>query len=196
MIGFRGDLEYLGKHLGLPHVASNYPCAWCRASRCADSPHPWTAFRETAAWRATIWKNDNVVGWAPNRQAIFSQLKLGPSNVFTDWMHCAHLGIYQYIFGSILSLLLDRVPGPSKEKRCAALFAEIRGFYKEPNMLDVAPFAAFATRDMLPAIRFTMLAPLHLARRSSNHRIGWDACVWVQGVEKSMLVTTTCGRSL
>ena len=73
-------------------------------------------------------KNDNVVGWAPNRQAIFSQLSLGPSNVFTDWMHCAHIGIYQYIFGSILSILPDRVPGESKEKRRVALSAEIRGF--------------------------------------------------------------------
>ena len=47
-----------------------------------------------------------------------------------DWLHVADQGISANFLGSLLSVLIGKMPGASKDDRLASLFADIQKFYK------------------------------------------------------------------
>ena len=55
-------------------------------------------------------------------------------NVHYDWMHCKHLGADQYIYGSILWLLVYTVLGGSPEDNLVSIWDDIVEFYKSKGI--------------------------------------------------------------
>ena len=177
-IALRGDLEYLGKYLGLPHFQAMEPCTWCRCSRASDTAHPWTDWRLTASWWGTVWQRE--ANWAPRKSAMFVRLGLHSHNVLVDWLHCAHLGFYQYVAGSVLQVLLQLVPGASLEKRLDTIFGGIQRQYKERfchtcchkmakqhmpcngSYVHILMAAAIALKHMLPLMKHMLPLMKHM----------------------------------
>ena len=60
----RGDLEFMTTKLGLESYNSATPCGCCRAN---TTDRPWTDGRADAAWRATVWNDQE---WAAAHPAM------------------------------------------------------------------------------------------------------------------------------
>lgn len=110
----RGDLEHMAKGFKMPWPTSLSPCALCR---CNSSDTPWTDPSPTAAWRATVWSNREWHIQHPHGHCIFTQVPgVGITSFVPDVMHVLHLGVYQYVFGSILKYLTHVfLPGTQQE---------------------------------------------------------------------------------
>ena len=130
--------------LGLNHVSSLYPCAWCLCNTLSpehehgavwdDTPKPWRDFTAGALWRETIWAcmlrwfrsvSDGVhdLWWLPG---------LSLANLFADPMHTLDLGVNHYFLGSILWLLCftDKyVEGATPAQRCEDVWGRIARQY-------------------------------------------------------------------
>ena len=130
--GILGDLDYMASVLGLPHYgnASN-PCALCRCS--SVGPNTWTDNRSTAGWIGSCWTATDWLQWpSKSKNPLFTLPGVTCLTVCLDYMHCKYLGMDQYIFGSVLFLLVNYVLtiGTPQENLCV-LWDEIKGFYKQ-----------------------------------------------------------------
>lgn len=111
-----GDLDYFVAMLGAPNYSlKSGPCMHCKCTGTGDLT--WTNFSETALWRSTRW---DASAWhaSPSRtQCVLLSLP-GAScwTVAYDWVHVKYLGVDQYIFGSVLMVLVTMVmPGDDSE---------------------------------------------------------------------------------
>ena len=124
----RGDLDMFFKTMGLQNYNSNTPCNLCPAN---TSNMPWKDLRRAALWLTRTWTPQT---WKAHH--LFPQCllfsKLNFFNIYCingDWMHTTHLGVFQYVYGSILSLLVsDTLVGtPSDNMR--KVMSELRTFW-------------------------------------------------------------------
>ena len=111
-----GDLDYFVAMLGAPNYSlKSGPCMHCKCTGTGDLT--WTNFSETALWRSARW---DASAWhaSPSRtQCVLLSLP-GAScwTVAYDWVHVKYLGVDQYIFGSVLMVLVTMVmPGDDSE---------------------------------------------------------------------------------
>lgn len=125
----RGDLDMFFKTMGLQNYNSNTPCNLCPAN---TSNMPWKDLRRTALWLTRTWTPQT---WKARNLfpqcLLFSKLKF--FNIYCingDWMHTTHLGVFQYVYGSILSVLVfDTLVGtPSDNMR--KVMSDLRTFWK------------------------------------------------------------------
>jgi hypothetical protein len=101
----RGDLDYYQKTLNLESHGSNHPCFLCQAN-AFDWDLPWTDFRMTAKYLATIWTN---VAWKlarPHRHRLLQLVGMGIEQAQPDTMHTKHGGVDAYFYGSRLKYLV------------------------------------------------------------------------------------------
>ena len=124
----KGDLEWMVSKFDFESYNSRKPCALCD---CNTGDRPWTDGRTTAAWRQTTWVS-NAAWWAarPGRNAIFRIAGVGVLSFFPDLMHCAHLGVYQRLFGGVLKMLTHRMLPDSPAKNLAEVWAAITAAYQ------------------------------------------------------------------
>ena len=105
----QGDLDYFAKNLHLENCNSHTPCMLCEAN---TTDTPWTAVNpDSAEWMTALWSSDD---WGPAHVSvppIFDLPDVGLHAICPDWMHCKHLGVDQYLFGSVLMLLTHQVGG-------------------------------------------------------------------------------------
>ena len=128
-MGIRGDLEFF-MEMGMQNFNSNDTCNCCNANR---STRPFTDHRreEQAAWSS--WDADRWEEMFPRRHIFFRELPgLTIYAVLIDWMHCKHLGVNQYFFGSMLYYICyDVLPG-SAAVNCDAVFKHMIKYYDDP----------------------------------------------------------------
>ena len=127
--GVLGDLDYFFQVLELPHYAraTNF-CPLCRA--CSTGIYAWTDFRQTAAWRTTQWTGAAWRAWEHrSRSPLFNLSYMSCHTICLDWMHVKYLGTDQYLFGSILELLVSWVLDGSPEENLKRVWASLQEAY-------------------------------------------------------------------
>lgn len=141
----RADLEHMALGFGFPWPTSSSPCGLCM---CNTSDVPWTDIAPTAAWREQCWSN---VAWAaanPDGHVLFTKVPGVCLSSFTpDIMHVCHLGVYQYVFGSVLKwLVCKKLPG-TQNQNLQYVWEKIRDGYQ-----------LFQTKYRYNDLRLTMFA--------------------------------------
>ncbi len=131
LFALTGDLDYFHAILGCPNWSlKSGPCVYCKCT--ANGPMTWTDFREGAPWRAACWSKDEWHAW-PGRSRC-SLLTLPGASCWTiayDWLHAKHLGCDQYMFGSVLSLLVNTMLPATPEQNLKTLWAFLKQYFKE-----------------------------------------------------------------
>lgn len=112
ILAIKGDLEYFAKSLGLRHYNAMQMCDLCPANRCeSDRSMLYNNFASDARWKdmeydIASWKalyEGHFVHWIFNLSGI-NNLSLEP-----DELHIVHLGVSQYLQGSVLFVLVYHV---------------------------------------------------------------------------------------
>ena len=114
---FKGDLDYFAKCLGLRHYASLQPCFFCPAD-CTNigDGRPWTDFREGLSRSfAAAYSKDQWTRLFPHPNILLTLPGVSVLTCSADHMHCKHMGVDQWYFGSVLLLLVCyEMPGTSE----------------------------------------------------------------------------------
>ena len=126
----RADLADMSKTYGFNHVSSKEPCSCCGATT-SDDKHPWTDGRPTATWLSTIWTPQGWIEHHPDRHPIFQLLGVAIANFVPDLMHTLHLGVYQWIFGSVLKMLTHLIMTGPPAENLEVLVCMIKERYQE-----------------------------------------------------------------
>ena len=103
-----GDLDYFQKWFGIPQSTNHSkPCCQCKATFRGKTS--WLDNRPGSRWQSLLLTNHN---WTQHWQST-SQLFLLPGftcwNVALDLMHNLYLGWLQFLYGSIMFLLVFQV---------------------------------------------------------------------------------------
>ena len=131
----QGDLEHMYKAWGFANSGAigehSNPCACCRCDG-NDAGTPWTDARlDVAKWVDTIFTNATWRAAFPDRSHIFQHLPgLGIEQYMPDLMHVLHLGCYQYVFASVMTLLTHYHMPQTPDKNVEVLWAHIKQAYK------------------------------------------------------------------
>ena len=104
----KGDLDYFNKTLKLEYIGSRSPCVKCK---CNLSTIPWTGTTRDAAWLGHLRVNDGWLEDHPDAPAIFTLPGVGIDSITLDWMHVKHLGMDQYLYASVLAMLVYEIDG-------------------------------------------------------------------------------------
>jgi hypothetical protein len=127
--GIRGDLDHMAKCFGFPYHNNLQPCACCQAN---NSTLPWTDFHpERASWIPTVWNNKDW--WASHaaRHPLFRLPGVGILAFIPDVMHCMHLGIFQYTYGSVLEFMTTHMLGGEASDNLMTVWISIKKYYKD-----------------------------------------------------------------
>ena len=125
-----GDLDYLATILQLPSHNASQCCALCKATLAGANS--WSDFRATAPWRATQWTYESWRAWegrSPN--PLFTLPGVSALSVHLDWMHSKYLGIDQFTFGSVLTLLTCQMMPASEQTNLNSCWDFIVAYYRE-----------------------------------------------------------------
>jgi hypothetical protein len=109
----KGDLDYFAKCLGLKHYARDDFCEFCTASKTTSKDFWPNSFLPTAKWKSELLTAKEWRATTAEKHWIFQCFPfLSHLNVTPDELHIYHLGVSQYILGSLLWLLVYRIlPG-------------------------------------------------------------------------------------
>ena len=101
---FRGDLDWKLKTLELQNYNRNEePCNGCRAN---VTTRDWQNFDRDAPCQHSLWTTESwKAAKAPIKCPLFLAFYMSIWAVHEDFLHTMHLGIYQWMFGSVLWLL-------------------------------------------------------------------------------------------
>ena len=125
-----GDLDYFVAMLGTPNYALvSGPCMHCRCKGVGD--FTWSDFRPEANWRATRWDPEEWRNW--DQRTKCELLTLPGASCWTiayDWVHVKYLGVDQYIFGSVLCVLVTMVMDGEKEQNLARCWDFLKNYFK------------------------------------------------------------------
>jgi len=102
-------------------------------------PVTWSDFRSEAAWRTTRWDPEEWRTWEQRTKCVL--LTLPGASCWTiayDWVHVKYLGVDQYIFGSVLFVLVCMVMEGEQEANLAACWAFLKTFFR--NNKTPTPF--------------------------------------------------------
>ena len=100
-----GDLDYYCLYLGLPRWSlHNNPCSQCRCNY--EGIYSWLDNRSTSQWQNTLLTpHDWKTHWTSTCE-LFQLPGVSALSVTMDLMHCLYLGWLQYVYGSVISLLV------------------------------------------------------------------------------------------
>ena len=91
----------------------------------------WCDFRPTAPWRGVQWDAQAWRDWdGRSRSSLFEMENFTPWLLALDWMHCKYLGHDQFVFGSVLALLVEWVLPQSPLANLQTIWKDIAEFYK------------------------------------------------------------------
>ena len=131
LFALTGDLDYLHGMLGCPNASLvSGPCVWCQCTGTGENT--WCDFRQGGPWRMTRWSPQEWRLWE-NRNRL-SLLTLPGASCWTihyDWLHCKYLGMDEYIFGSVMAVLVNYVTPQSAEQNLQTAWAYLRQFFKD-----------------------------------------------------------------
>ena len=125
-----GDLDCFNAMLGTPtYSLQRGPCMHCRCT--GTGVNTWTDYKDTASWRATRWNPEGWRNWEGRTRCVLLTLP-GAScwTVAYDWVHVKYLGVDQYIFGSVLSVLVTMVMAGDENANLQTCWAFLKNYFK------------------------------------------------------------------
>ena len=130
LFAIMGDLDYFSKDLGLPqHNKAENPCLRCYCSNTGLVP--WSDWRQSARWVRMIWKPSSWRSWSDRSKCpLFDLPGVSALTAMVDYMHCKYLGSDQYMFGSILWIIVYYVLQGSPEDNMAYVWRFIQQYYR------------------------------------------------------------------
>ena len=106
----KGDIEHLANKMNLRHFASNQFCDFCTSDKTAAQPLWPFNFGPDSLWKHQMLDANQWRALNPEAHCIFQKMPfLSQLNVEPDELHVLHLGVSQYIAGSVLWLLTYRL---------------------------------------------------------------------------------------
>ena len=126
--GLIGDLDYFYKWLLLEnHASGTAPCMLCPANLGTLGRPNWRDFRNNAAW---IGHTYGHAAWAdahPNRLSLLLLPFVSVHTLCNDYMHCKYLGVDQYLMGSILWYMCNKMmPGGDAVANMAVVMTALK----------------------------------------------------------------------
>jgi hypothetical protein len=105
LIQLCGDLDYYAKWLNFPRWSNHgKPCGLCKAT--FRGPYTWLDNRPRAKWIPSTLTLDNWQSHYTTTCPIFKVIGMSGLCVTMDYMHCMFLGWLQYVYGSVMYLLV------------------------------------------------------------------------------------------
>ena len=141
-----GDLDYFNAMLGTPNYSAvGGPCMHCKCTGTGAAT--WTDFRPQAMWRNTRWEADVWRNWDERSKCILLTLP-GAScwSIAYDWVHVKYLGVDQYIFGSVMALLVSMVMPNDANQNLQNCWDFLKTFFK--NHATPTPFRYLSKLSM------------------------------------------------
>jgi hypothetical protein len=126
------DLDYAANKWGLSHWGSRQPCSLC-AGRFDDACNLFN-FTMVNEWMTTLVTMDTWLARPGSFHPFFVTLNMTVFNYCPEIIHTLFLGTFLHISGSILSDMMDMVPGASHSLKCEAMWADIHNAY---NILGI-----------------------------------------------------------
>ena len=154
----KADLDFYANSMSLESVGARDRCIKCRGN---TTTIPWTEVHpERSAWLAERWTAPAWAAAHPNVPKIFTLPGVTIDTVCIDWMHCKHLGVDSYMFGSALMMLTHPVQGhqmmpASPADNMQSLWCDLKRYSREMSI--EGGFGEIRTSMFLPAERFPML---------------------------------------
>ena len=160
----KGDLDHLHKVHRLPNATSNRPCSWCPADSDAMS---WNDFRPHAAWLHHIW---SAASWraryGDSVHSIFNCPGTSILTVAVDWMHIAYLGVYKYMYGSLMYVLCFFILPDSHIRNLEVVGAAIRRYQRlhltRTKFRHIKRLTMFVRKSGYPCLRGKAAEVKHL----------------------------------
>ena len=127
----KGDLDWYLKGLGLRSYNANMPCEFCNVDRGGEAIWWPTNFAYDAPWKtamptATEWKNRAI-----SRHYLFRAFSfISQHNLEADELHILHLGVSQYLLGSVLWLLVYKCLGGEPASNFDTIWGRIQSEYE------------------------------------------------------------------
>ena len=140
--------------LHLAKFNSGKTCSLCDGN---TTTMPWRDNRRNAAWMDHIWTTASWLARNPGPACpLFALPFMSILCVCYDWMHCAHIGVYQYVFGSILFLLCFFLLPGTAEQNMKTVMAELRQYWKlnpTPGHFQTIGLTMFVRKDRFPKLK-------------------------------------------
>ena len=125
--GLQGDLDWFHKGMRLEnHSRNENPCCCCPAGMADPS---WRDFRDCAAWCLLVYTAERWREVHPNPLPIFGILINGET-ILIDYMHVKYLGVDQYLFGSVLSMLVFHIMPGNPQQNMSTVFSFLQAFWQ------------------------------------------------------------------
>lgn len=127
----QGDLEFLASVIDIPRWSLKAgPCSLCRCT--GDGDLSWCDFTPTANWLGTVWTPEAWKKWANrSKNLLFTLPGVTAMSIALDYMHVKYLGLDQYLFGSVLSLLCFFVLHGEPSQNLQTCWGFIQQYYKD-----------------------------------------------------------------
>ena len=130
-----GDLEYMCNELDLPRFSSGTnPCALCKCT--GVGPLTWTDNRPIAPWLSSCWSAAAWRLWpGRSKNPLFDLPGVTALTVCLDYMHAKYLGFDQYVFGSVLYLVVFYIMsgGVDPQANLNRVWQMIQKYYRDNN---------------------------------------------------------------
>ena len=132
----RADLDFYLKRWYLQNYNTyREPCEPCNNCNANTTTRSWKNVSRDAACFSTTWTQAEWEVAHPNHPNPLMDGEVMSIHVInSDWMHCAHLGVWQEYLGSILHLLFyDMLPG-TPDENCRCIHSELKAYWAvNPN---------------------------------------------------------------
>ena len=105
LVQFAGDLDYYAKWFEAPRWSNHAkPCCICKTTYRGNLS--WRDNRFNSAWQSSTLSPSTYRSHFSPTSALFQLPGISSLSLAMDFMHCHHLGWLQYLYGSILHLLV------------------------------------------------------------------------------------------
>lgn len=125
-----GDLDYFHKWIGIPQSQQHQkPCCLCRAT--FEGASSWLDNRPTSQWQNLLLTAAN---WKGHWQSNCALLSLPGANCWTvalDFMHNFYLGWLQFLYGSVICLLVQDCLEDNQLTNLKTLASFLKQYQKE-----------------------------------------------------------------
>ena len=130
----QGDLEFLANVIDIPRWSlKSGPCCLCRCT--GGGPLSWANFTPKANWLKTLWTTTSWKAWpGKSKNLLFSLPGVAIMSIALDYMHVKYLGLDQYMFGSVLSLLCHFVLQGSPVENLHRVWTFIQSYYQSHSV--------------------------------------------------------------
>ena len=129
-----GDLEYYASYLSIPRWSQHSrPCSQCRCTY--QGPMTWLDCRQNTQWQ---FSHLTPLDWRSHFDPpcfLFQLPGMSALSISMDYMHCMFLGWLQYLYGSIISILVfDCIGGTDYLQNLLWVGDYIKSFQKANNV--------------------------------------------------------------